>query len=213
MGAFYHLLTPFQISIQDEPSLVSMFEEAYGSDFKFESSKRIERFSPPLPSGDRLDFSFDQKTYVLDENIIRKEFVDFAKVFYEEWRSLYSSKFKGVFPAYLPPETEMEAMVKEVKHLLDTYSLKSNELEEALNELDENYYFRIEGIAPQYVYNGYPLKTNKNTHLVALDFLHSYEKMGVYPEEHAAMFMLLDKMKEKYSDRFVIAKYLFLAGY
>ncbi len=173
----------------------------------------MERFSPSLPGGGRLDFSFDQRTYALDENIIRMEFSDLCKVFFDEWKSLYSAKFKGVFPAYTPSELELESMVVKVKRLLDTHPLASDELEEGLKELDENYYFSIESLAPQYVYQGYPLKTDYHTHLFALDFLHSYEKMGVYPEEHAAMFMLLDKIKEKYSNQFIIAKYLFLAGY
>lgn len=213
MAAYYHLLTPFEISIQDEPTLVSKFEEMYSNDFKFKSSKRVERFSPPLPNGSRLDFSFDQKTYTLDENIIRMEFLDFCKVFFDEWESLYSTKFKGIFHTYMPSEFKLDSMVVEVKHLLDIHPLTSDELEYGLKELDENYYFSIERLAPQYVYQGYPLKTDHRTHLFALDFLHSYEKMGVYPEEHAAMFMLLDKIKEKYSNQFTIAKYLFLAGY
>lgn len=33
------------------------------------------------------------------------------------------------------------------------------------------------------------------------------------PEEYAAMFLLVDKIKEKYSEQFILAKYLFLAGY
>ncbi len=79
--------------------------------------------------------------------------------------------------------------------------------------MDKNYYFSIEALAPQYVYQGYPLKTDNHTHLFALNFLCSYEKMGVYPDEYAAMFMLLDKVKEKYGNQFTIARNLFLAGY
>ncbi|HMQ49443.1 MAG TPA: hypothetical protein PKA00_18255 [Saprospiraceae bacterium] len=213
MAAYYHILTPLEISIQDEPTLVSKFDEMYGNDFKFKSSKRVERFSPPLLNGKRLDFSFDQKTYAMDENIIRMEFLDFCKVFFDEWKSLYSAKFKGIFPAYLPSEFELESIVVKVKRLLDSHPLVSDELEKGLKKLDENYHFSIECIAPQYVYQGYPLKTDHHTHLFALDFLHAYEKMGVHPEEHTAMFMLVDKIKEKYSNQFIIAKYLFLAGY
>jgi hypothetical protein len=49
--------------------------------------------------------------------------------------------------------------------------------------------------------------------LFALDFLHSYEKMGIAPDEYAAMYMLVDNIKEKHSTQFVLAKYLFIAGY
>lgn len=213
MAAYYHLLVPIEISIQDEPTLVSKFEETYGDDFKLKNRKRVESFSPPLPSGARLDFSFDQKTYALDENIIRMEFLDFSTVFFEEWESLYSTKFKGIFPAYMPSELNLESMVAKVKHLLDIHPLSSDKLEEELKELDENYYFSIERLAPQYVYQGYPLKTDYHTHLLALDFLHSYEKIGIHPEEHTAMFTHLDRINEKYSNQFFIAKYLFLAGY
>jgi hypothetical protein len=213
MAAFYHLLTPFEISIEDKPTLISKFDEMYGGDFKFKENKRVERFSPPLPDGSRLDFSFDQITYALDENIIRMEFLDFCKVFYDEWKSLYSTKFKNIFPAYIPSELELDSMFVEVKRLLDTHPLKSDELEEGLEELDKNYYFSVEALAPQYVYQGYPLKTDNHTHLFALNFLCSYEKMGVYPDEYAAMFMLLDKVKEKYGNQFTIARNLFLAGY
>jgi hypothetical protein len=37
--------------------------------------------------------------------------------------------------------------------------------------------------------------------------------MGVYPDEYAAMFMLVDRIKEKYGQQFVLAKYLLIAGY
>ena len=53
MAAYYHLLVPIEISIQDEPTLVSKFEETYGDDFKLKNRKRVESFSPPLPSGAR----------------------------------------------------------------------------------------------------------------------------------------------------------------
>ena len=135
------------------------------------------------------------------------------KVFYEEWRNLYESKFKGKFAATQMTKEELTPQISKVDSLLKRYPLASKELERKLRDLEDNYYFTIEDIYPQVVYEGYPIKTRKHTSLLALDFLHSYEKMGVYPEEYVALYLLVDKMKEKYSEQFVLAKYLFIAGY
>ena len=213
MAAYYHILLPFEISIQDDANLEKQLLELYGSHFSLTSNQRIERFSPPLPSGQRLDWSYNEKTYALPEDIIRNEFPSFTRILFEEWRNLYEAKFKGKFyDTQMPPE-ELESLISKVFSLLRQYPLASNELDKQLQALDDNYYFAIDTISPQVVYHGYPIKTNKHTSLLALDFMHSYEKMGVYPDEYAAMFLLLDKIKEKYSEQFVIAKYLFLTGY
>ena len=108
---------------------------------------------------------------------------------------------------------DLESQISKVHSLLERYPLTGDKLEEKLRDLDDNYYFAIEGIYPQAVYQGYPIETDKHTSLLALDFLHSYEKMGIYPDEYAAMFLLVDSIKEKYSKQFVMAKYLFIAGY
>jgi hypothetical protein len=213
MAAYYHILVPFEVSIQDSPELEKQFVGIYGDDFIWKSDKHIERFSPELPNGKRLDWSYDEKTYVLPDEIVRNEFVAFTRVLFEEWRNLYELKFKGKFYATQMNIQDLELQIAQVQSLLERYPLASDELEESLTDLHDNYYFGIEGISPQFVYQGYPIKTDKHTSLLALDFLHSYEKMGVYPDEYAAMFMLVDRIKEKYDQQFVLAKYLFIAGY
>ncbi|MFM9950461.1 MAG: hypothetical protein ACKV1O_21170 [Saprospiraceae bacterium] len=213
MAAYYHLLAPFEISIQADLKLEKQFADLYGDDFTLKDSKRIERFSPKLLNGERLDWSYEEKTYALPDDTFRNEFVAFARILFEEWRNLYESKFKGKFHATQMPPKELESQISKVKSLLDRYPLASDELDDALTNLEDNYYFAIEGIYSQVVYQGYPIKTDKYTSLLALDFLHSYEKMGVYPDEYAAMFLLTDRIKEKYSHQFTLAKYLFLAGY
>jgi hypothetical protein len=212
MAAYYHILTPFEISIEDNPALEKQFLAIYGHDFILSSTHRIEQFSPKLPNGERLDFSYNEKTYVLPDKIVRKEFSSFCQVFFEEWRNLYESKFKGKFYATQMSVEEMASQISQANSLIKKYPLVSNKLEDKLRDLDDNYFFSIEGIMPQVVYQGYPLNTDRHTSLNALDFLHSYEKMGVYPDEYVAMY-LLDKMKEKYGEQFILAKYLFIAGY
>lgn len=213
MAAYYHILTPFQISIADTPELVNAFEAHYGRDFKLKKSRRVEHFSPPLPDGRRLDFSYDEKIFALDDKVVRGEFSDFCKVFFEAWQTLYESKFKGKFPAYLPSEFGAEKIIATVQRLLNRHSLTGGKLKEELRDMYDNYFFEIERLIPQVVYQGYPLATDKHSNVMALDFLHSYEKMNIYPEEYAAMFMLVDQVKERYGDQFVLARYLFLAGY
>lgn len=213
MGAHHYILTPFEIEIKDTQKLEKQLLNLYGSDFVFKSTKRVERFSPELPDGTRLDFSYQQKTYSLPEEIVRKEFSDFAHVFFQEWKNVYEGKFRDKFYAHFLKHEELETSISEVQTLLNEYTLTDRKLEDKIRDVKENYYFGIEGIMPQVVYQGYPLKTDEHTALDALKFLHSYEKMGVYPDEYVAMFLLVDRMKEKYSKQFVMAKYLFIAGY
>ena len=213
MAAYYHILSPFEISIEENPKLEKQFMSIYGNDFIFKNTQRIEQFSPKLPNGERLDFSYTEKTYILPDEVIRKEFSDFCQVFYEEWHNLYESKFKGKFYATQMTENELASQVSQVDSLIKQYPLASDELENTLRDMEDNYFFSIEGIYPQVVYQGYPIETKNHTSLLALDFLHSYEKMGVYPDEYVALYLLVDKIKEKYSQQFVLAKYLFIAGY
>ncbi len=213
MAAYYHILSPFEIAIEDNAELEKQFLERYGQDFTLQATNWIERFSPKLPDGTRLDFSYTKKTYQLSTEMVRKEFSAFAQIFFETWQQLYESKFKGKFAATQLTPAQLTTQINDANTLIHQYPLASDQLEQQLKQLNSNYFFSIEGILPQVVYQGYPLKTGRNTSLFALDFLHSYEKMGIAPDEYAAMYMLVDNIKEKYSTQFVLAKYLFIAGY
>jgi hypothetical protein len=213
MAAYYHILAPFEISIDSDSKLKKQVLDAYGLDFFLESTERIERFSPLLPNGKRLDFSYNKETYTLKEEIVRSEFAPFAALFFDEWSKLYTKTFKTKFYAtQLDPEAVM-TQIANVDLLLKKYPLTSRQLDDELKDLEDNHFFTIENLIPQVVYNGYPIKTDKHTSLSAVNFLHAYEKMDVNPDEYVAMFMLVDKLKEKYADKFVLAKYLFVAGY
>ena len=213
MAAYYHILTPFQISIEDNPKLEKQFLDIYGQDFILEATNRIERFSPKLPNGERLDFSYTEKIYVLPEEIVKTEFAPFAAIFFNEWSKLYTTKFKKKFYATQIETNDLTSQIAHVDLLLKEHPLASRKLDSELRELENNHFFTIENLIPQVVYNGYPIKTDKHTSLSAINFLHTYEKMDVDPDEYAAMFMLVDKLKEKYAQQFVLVKYLFIAGY
>jgi hypothetical protein len=213
MGAHHYVLSPFQIAIKDSKTLENQLLKIYGNDFILKSTKRIERFSPELPDGTRLDFSYTQKEYAMPDEIVRKEFSDFAHIFFEEWKNIYEVKFKDKFYAHFLKPEELEQTILEVQNLLNTHTLEDRVLRKNIQSVEDNYYFGIESIAPQVMYSGYPLKTQEHTSMSALKFLHSYEKMGIYPDEYAAMFLLVDSMKEKYGKEFILAKNLFIAGY
>ena len=213
MAAFYHILSPFRISIQDDPELEQQFAGLYGDDFILESSERVERFSPALPDGTSLDWSYDEKTYVLPDAVFRREFPAFVSVFYAEWRELYKSRFKDEFDAIQLTDAGLETYISGVKSLLEQHPLDSREFGEALRALKDNYFFSVEGIAPQVIYRGYPIKTGKHTSMLAFNFMYSYEPMGVQPEEYAAMFMLVEQVRKKYGDQFALARHLFIAGF
>jgi hypothetical protein len=213
MAAYYHILAPFEISIDNDSKLQKQVLDAYGLDFKLKSTERIERFSPLLPNGKRLDFSYTEETYTLDEAAIRHEFAPFATLFFDEWSQLYTTKFKKKFYATQIDPKELAIQITNVDVLLKKHCLTSRQLDDELKDLEENNFFTIENLIPQVVYKGYPIKTDKHTSLSAINFLHAYEKMDINPDEYVAMFMLVDKLKEKYADQFVLAKHLFVAGY
>jgi hypothetical protein len=63
------------------------------------------------------------------------------------------------------------------------------------------------------VYEGYPLSKVEHSSIAALGVWSSYEKMHVYTQETLAIHQLTDRLKEKYRDSFLLAKYIFVAGY
>jgi hypothetical protein len=213
MAAYYHILAPFDISIDNASKLKKQVLDTYGLDFFLKSTERIERFSPLLPNGKRLDFSYTEETYALKMETVRNEFAPFATIFFDEWSKLYTTKFKKKFYATQIDTTELMTQITNVDLLLKKHPLTSRQLDDELKDLEDNNFFTIENLIPQVVYNGYPIKTDKHTSLSAINFLHAYEKMNVNPDEYVAMCMLVDKLKEKYADKFVLAKYLFVAGY
>jgi hypothetical protein len=213
MAAYYHILSPFEIAIERDSKLKKKVTDAYGLDFSLKSTERIERFSPLLPNGERLDFSYTEDTYALVTDIVRIEFATFAAIFFEEWSKLYNTKFKEKFYATQIKTDELASQIAQVDLLLKKHPLRSRNLDDDLRNLENNNFFTIENLVPQVVYKGYPIKTDRDTSLSAINFLHSYEKMNVNPDEYAAMFMLVDILKEKYAHQFVLARYLFIAGY
>jgi hypothetical protein len=212
MSAYYHLLAPIAISVEDDAHLLKKFKTLYGQDFVHESTERIENFSPLLPNGTRLDFSYTEQTFVLPETLINAEFEAFATVFYTEWQDLYNKKFKGKIYGREIETLDIPKTVSSIKAVLDENDWYSHKTKYAFDDLEPNLFY-IERIAPRVVYSGYPLKTDKHTDLSAFSFLHTYGKMGENPDEYAAFVLLLDKIQEKYADQFPFAKYLFIAGY
>ena len=107
---------------------------------------------------------------------------------------------------------DIPRLVKAIKAVLEADDWQNRELKYAFDELDPNLFY-IENIAPQVVYEGYPIKTDKHTDLSAFSLISTYEKMGVIAAEYAAFVLLLDKLQENYADKYLLAKYLFIAGY
>ena len=212
MGAYYHILAPFRISIKEDAQLEKDFQEKYGQDFVFEGKKHIEHFSPALPDGTRLDFSYTEKTYRLPREPIMAEFEEFLTLFYTEWEALYSKRFKSKMYSMIKDADDIPRLVKAIKAVLEADDWQNRELKYAFDELDPNLFY-IENIAPQVVYEGYPIKTDKHTDLSAFSLISTYEKMGVIAAEYAAFVLLLDKLQENYADKYLLAKYLFIAGY
>ena len=126
MAAYYHILTPFEISIEDHPELENQFISTFGDDFILKSTNWIERFSPLLPNGQRLDWSYHEKTFALPDKVVQQEFSNFAYVFFEEWRNLYEAKFKGKFYATQMTAEELKLQVSKVNSLLSQYPLASD---------------------------------------------------------------------------------------
>ena len=165
MAAYYHILTPFQISIEDNPKLEKQFLDIYGQDFILETTNRVEQFSPKLPNGERLDFSYTEKTYVLSEDIVMTEFAPFAAIFFNEWSKLYATKFKKKFYATQIETKELMTQITNVDLLLKKHPLTSRNLANELRNLEDNDFFTIKNLIPQVVYNGYPIETDKHTSL------------------------------------------------
>lgn len=212
MGAYYHILAPFRISIEDDVQLQKDFEAKYGQDFVLESTERIERFSPLLPDGTRLDFSYTEKTYTLPRKPIMAEIEAFLPVFYTEWRQLYEQRFQGKMYSMIADAKDIPRLSGEIKDVLSAEDWCDDEAKYAFDELNPNLFY-VETIYPQVVYEGYPIKTNKHTDLSAFSLISTYEKMGLIADEYAGFVLLLDKIQEKYADKYLIAKYLFIAGY
>jgi hypothetical protein len=141
MAAYYHILSSFEIAIEDNAELEKQFLEQYGQDFTLQATNWIERFSPKLPDGTRLDFSYTEKTYQLSTEMVRKEFSAFAQIFFETWQQLYQSKFKGKFAATQLTPAQLTTQINDANTLIHQYPLASDQLEQQLKQLNSNYFF------------------------------------------------------------------------
>ncbi len=104
-------------------------------------------------------------------------------------------------------------MVLRKDAVIQQYDLYEEDIQEHLSDIENNYWVRDEGVPSMVVYEGYPLSKKEHSSISGLVVWSSYEKMNVYAQETLAFHQLVDRLTEKYSDTFTLAKYIFVAGY
>ena len=213
MGAFWNIIIPYKITVSTKPDSLQEFEKKFKPDFLFNSTRAYVAESPELPNGKRLQFPKEENTYQLSIDLLRKEFLPFYRILLEEWENLYDRKFRGKFPKQSDHFANKEEILQQIDAVIQTYNCMEEDIQEYLSDISDNYWVRDEGVPSMVVYEGYPLSDDEHSSICGLMLWSSYEKMHVYTQETLAFHQLVDIIKEKYSDSFILAKYIFVAGY
>jgi len=213
MGAYWNVLLPYKFSIPNKKEYLDEFEKKYGKDFVYEKTRNYVRESPLLPNGKRLKWQHEDNDYLLPLEIIRKEFVPFYRTLLQEWDKLYLEKFEGEIVRQTDGIKNLEEILAEIEEVLQTTNLYEEKVQDKISKTEARYWLRSESLMPFYMYEGYPLKNGEGTSMECLVLWHSYEKMNLYVEETLAIHSLVDILKAKYSDTFVLARYLCVGGY
>jgi len=211
MAAYWHILLPYRISFQDEPEMQQAFDKKFGEGFIFEKIHEYEVEAPPLSDGYVMKFQRREKNYYLDPALLAKEFKPYYQYLTSEFKALYENKEDRGFYSSLFDEKVFPDFLRRFEELPFEDFTKS--YIEVLEKMNGNYFIHFDGLAPMYVYEGYPLPSDSNSEMKVVSLLNSYEKMNVIGEETAAFFRFGDHLKEKGAEQFKIARYVFVAGY
>ncbi len=210
MGAYWHISLPVEVKFSDKKETSEIFEKTYGEDFVFDKVHDYQVESPKLPDGSRLTFDRSEKIYHLDVNLLKNEFknfyIDFIKYFQE-----YTTNCKyNVYSMALDDDLIIPFMKKfnaiAFDDNLDSYM-------EILKGIKENYFINYFDLPGMIVYHGYPFPKSHNSSMQIISLLHSHEKMQLIPEETVTFHNVVDYVREKLKDKYIISKYVFVAGF
>lgn len=203
MAAYYHILLPYQITFPETVENQDAFNALYKTDFTFTKRKKEE-----VTFNDFDDYKtfYYTKNYALNSKCIQKEFKALIGEMYAEW----ILEYKKLYKSEIHPE--------ELKFL----NSKSNKLEElTINQLDKktiitikeklNNYLYFTSLTEQITYTGFPL--SDEFELSVISILRSNNKIQEEPEEEEKLQRFIEHFKKKFSDKYKLSSYLFVAGF
>lgn len=209
MAAYWHIAVPFSIRFKDKSENLAIYQQKFSRDFKFEKLSEYEKESPPMPDGSVITWKVIDRHFALDEQIINDElkamFIDMAT----EWIKQYKTKAIGKFHSNWFEELYNDFE----KQFLDfpLHNLTAETITK-IKSLSANYFIHFDSIAKFTVYEGFPVASDEfSFNIVSL--LHSAEKMNMIGAETAALHNFTQHFKEKYHQKYRLAKYLFICGY
>lgn len=203
MAAYYHILLPYQITFPETEENQEAFDVVYKSDFVF---KKRKKEGIRLNDFDDFEKTFYTKDYILNSNCIMNELKSLILEIYAEW----ILEHKKLYKSEIHPE--------ELKFL----NSKSNKLDElTINQLDKktigiiteklNNYLYFTSLTESITYTGFPLSDEFELSVVSI--IRSYNKIQAEPEEEKKLLNFLAHFQKKYSDRYKLTNYLFVAGF
>lgn len=207
MSAYWHLFAPVKISItmnknefddlaQDQVALPRQFAKDF-----FEIN-RDEYADENKILGTRHKIKL---TYMLAD-----EKMEQIKPFLNAAWQLIEAEDSSIIPEGL------NDFIKDSLTQLNISRASFEKTTKRLKEIEHNYYLRYESIPGVVVYHGWPDELHfdsRNTSMGGFIFLNSYEKMNLIPEETVLFYNLKDKIKNKLSEKYTIAKYIYTLGF
>lgn len=209
MAAYWHILLPLEIAIEDQAAMRSVFEKSYKQDFQFVKELEYQKVLVLAQSSEEVVFQRKERHFSLSRELLKEEFLPFYRFMMYEFRQMFEQDRRNMDSHAF--ETEL---LEDFLRNLEDLNCRGFESRcvEALEKMDNNYFLHFDSIAPQYVYEGYPFPNMHHSTMKVLCLLHSCEKINTSPKEKVAFEHFIQYIKEK-AARFSLAQYLFLAAY
>jgi len=203
MAAYFHLLLPYQITFPETEENQAAYDALYKNDFIFTKRKKEEiRFN----DFDDLAKFYYTKNFVLNPEIIEKEFKSFISEIYTEW----VAEHKKLYKSEIHPEEFKFFNTKLNK--LDSLTIKEFD-KKTIGNIKENLnnYLYFTDLTEQITYTGFPL--SDEFELSVISVLRSYNKIQEEPEEEEILLRFTEHFKKKFSEKYKLSNYLFVAGF
>jgi len=212
MSAFWRILLPIRISLQDNDAMLKRFDNLYAEDFVFDKVHTYQ-IEAPTKRADGTPFVFErtEKIYHLDSTLLKQELQPFFVAFVKQFQR-YANEQKYEIYSALKDEPGLDLFLEQ----FTSYQFDGDvdKFMAYLGDGEQENYFVHDDSLPHYAaYQGYPFSTKYNSSIQVISLLYSYEKMGVFPEETVMFHNFTEYIKKNLRDRFKLAQYIFVAGY
>ncbi len=214
MSSYYYLFAITGITIEISPTELSQSQPTlpppFVEYFQLLNQREFIRTTPKFPDGTHLSWPKVELRYGLSPEGLRL----LNSFFIDIWQTIKN---------YPKPQWRYEYFNDSIDDFIASYWANVEltpaslpDIDDYLQEIMSNYFIRYRHVPRYVVYSGWPEKLNPNKNFSAVSgftLFHSYEKMGVIPEDTILLYNLHAHLVKQLAAKHPFIEYLYVMGF